>query len=125
MKKTMYLIDVKNEEARVVQCDGLDDYYELLDCSCIDIVQRKIGHKYYDIICDDEGLLVSQPKISAIDDWGKVMLVGNLLVAGLADEEGELTDLDEYDIKYIADRVKHMSTRAYPDGYLMLTQCRY
>lgn len=126
MKKTMYLIDVENNEAKVVKAeDSLKEFYKLLNCSTIDIVQRKIGHKRYDIICDDNGLFVENPKISAIDDWGNTMFVGNLLITGLPDEDGELTDLSVHDLAYIAERVEHMSTRLYPEGYLMLTQCRY
>lgn len=125
MKKTMYLIDVINEKAEVVKADGLDDFYRLIDCDTIDIVTRKIGRRYYDIICDDNGLFADGPKISAIDDCGSIMLVGNLLIAGLHDEEGELTDLTDDDIAYIADRIEHMCTRMYPAGYMMLTQCSY
>ena len=34
---------------------GLEDYYKLIDCETIDIVNRDINGNRYDIICDDEG----------------------------------------------------------------------
>ena len=40
---------------------SLDSYYKTLDCSCIDIVTRKIGGRRFDIICDDEGLYKDDP----------------------------------------------------------------
>ena len=125
MKKTMLLIDVLENEVREVQAETLDDYYNLTKCDCIDIVQRRIGKKRYDIICDDEGLLKAGTKISAINNMGEPMLVGNLLIAGLADNKGELTSLTEEDIEYIKKRVQTMSTRKYPQGYKMLTECGY
>ena len=122
----MYLIDVINEKAEVVEAeDKLEDFYRLLNCSVIDIVRRKVGGRFYDIICDDNGLFAENPKISAIDDFGNVMFVGNLLITGLPDEEGELTSLTDGDIAYISKRVDNMSTRLYPAGYMMLTQCNY
>lgn len=125
MKTKMLLIDVKNSGVCVVRADGLDDYYKLIDCRCIDIVSRRIGENVYDIICDDEGLLVDSPRVSAVDSAGQPMLVGNLLIAGLADEEGHLTDLTADDIDYIAKRVLVARTADCVKGYPILTQCNY
>lgn len=119
------LLDIKNNEVRTVEANGLYDYYEMLNCDTIDIVRRRIGRRWYEIICDDEGLMKSDIKISAIGNLGNTMLVGSLLICGLVDEEGELTDLTDADIKYIKERILTMATRKYPDGYLMLTQCEY
>lgn len=118
------LLDTVKKEIRQVDPKGLQDYYELLGCDCIDIVTRKIGHQYYDIVCDDEGLLKDDPIISAIDDLGRVMLVGSLIICGLADNEGELTDLSDRDIPYIKKRVHIMDTRKH-DDLLILTNCNY
>lgn len=38
--------------------DELQSYYNLLECNTIDIIRRKIGKRYFHIICDDEGMLV-------------------------------------------------------------------
>lgn len=118
------LLSTQENTARVVSPEGLDDYYRLIGCDCIDIVTRKIGRKVYDIIVDDEGLLKDDPVISAIDNLGRVMLVGSLIICGLADEEGELTDLTPKDIEYIRKRIQTLNTRKHT-GLRMLTQCEY
>lgn len=119
------LLDVMQNKVEVVEVNGLDDYYRLIGCSLIDITQRKIAGKYYEIICDDEGLLKENPKISAINDMGQPMLVGNLIIAEEVDEDGNLTDLLDADIKHIRENIHHMGTRNYPEGYKMLSQVEY
>jgi len=123
MSKAFFL-DSVNKITKVVDVNTLDDYYKLIGCDCIDIVTRKIGRKIYDIIIDDEGLLKDDPLISAIDDLGRVMLVGSLIVCGLADDEGEPTDLKPADVAYIKKRVHTLNTRKHAD-LLMLTSCNY
>ena len=117
-------IDTINKEVKAVNPQSLDDYYKLIGCKCIDIVSRKIGRKRYEIICDDNGLLTDDPLISAIDDLGRVMLVGSLIVCGNVDSKGDLTDLTANDIQYIKKRVQKLDTRKHED-LLMLTQCSY
>ena len=39
----MLLLDVENKEIKMVEANGLNDYYELIGCRCIDIVRRTIG----------------------------------------------------------------------------------
>lgn len=118
------LLDTQEKQVKTVNPKVLDDYYKLIGCRCIDIVTRKIGRKTYDIIVDDEGALIDDPLISAIDDLGRVMLVGNLIICGLADDEGELTDLTANDIRYIKQRIHTLDTRRHSD-LLMLTSCHY
>ena len=118
------LLDTNTKEVKIVDPQGLQDYYDMIGCNCIDIVTRKIGRNYYDIICDDNGLLNDDPLISAIDDLGRVMLVGSLIICGLADSEGELTDLSDNDIRYIKKRITRLDTRLHED-LLMLTNCNY
>ncbi len=118
----VYLVDVKNEESKVVDIvDSLDTYYDLLDCDCIDIVQRTIGGKRFDIICDDEGLLNGNPKISAINNLGQPMLVGNLIICH--SEYGEMVGLEDEDVQHLKGCIMKMYTRQYPKGYMMVTQC--
>ena len=99
----MFLITA--EETKVVNASELEDYYRLIGCDCIDIVARKIGNKYFEIICDDEGLLKENPRISAVDKNMKPALIGNLLIAGPVDEDGELTSLSDEDISIIKDNI--------------------
>lgn len=128
MKKLLgVLVDVEKEEAKVIEInDDLNEFYRVLNCDTIDIVTRRVGKKLVSIICDDEGLFKDEPKISAIDNRGNVMLVGNLfIVSGETDGDGDLVSLTNAESKYIMERVKTMYTRIFPDGYPMLTQCEY
>ena len=69
---------------------SLENYYRLLNCRCIDITSRRIGDRYYNIICDDEGLLKGEPIVTAINSDGDAMLVGSLLVLKCDDEGNEI-----------------------------------
>lgn len=81
--------------------DELHTYYEIIGCRCIDIPRRKIGGVYYDIICDDEGLLKDYPKPSMIDNSLQPMIVGTVVIAKSDDESGEMVSLDDEDIARI------------------------
>ena len=64
---------------------------------CIDIVSRRIKDTYFDIICDDEGLLKDNPRITAVDTEGNPMLVGNLIFSH-TDENGETIGVTDEEI---------------------------
>lgn len=101
------LLNTNTNKVRAVKTKGdLDDLYRLIECNTIDIVTRQIGNKVFDIVVDDEGLLVENAKISAVDDFGEPMLFGNLLFFN-NDGNGNLTELSEADIKCIR---KHTRT---------------
>lgn len=121
------LLDIKNNNVEVVDfVPTLDNYYRMLHCDTIDIVSKKIGvrnGRVFDIVCDDEGLFKEDNKISAINDLGKPMLVGSLLILGLADEEGKETSLTVNDALYVQRFIQKMCTYKHPEGYMMLTQC--
>ena len=120
------LVDVENEKVSVVEIpDELDEFYKILNCSCIDIVTRKIGRKRFEIVCDDEGTFKGTPKISAIDKLGNVQLVGNLFIVGSEVIDGELTSIPVTDEPYVLSMIVKMGTRKFPAGYPMLTQCEY
>ena len=57
-------LDMENDEVRIVTVNGLQDYYRLIGCDCIDIANREIRGKRFDIICDDNGLLKAEPQPS-------------------------------------------------------------
>ena len=118
------LLDVNANRVEAVNANGLDDYYRLLGCAYIDIVTREINGTRYEIVCDDEGTFVENPKISAINRKGDPMLVGNLVIAGPA-VEGELTDLTDSDMEHIRRNIYRISTRVFPEGYWMLTRVEY
>lgn len=122
MKIKGYLIDVNNREAKVVEIEkSLDSYYKILQCDTIDIVSRKIGDKWFDIVCDDNGLLMDKPKLSAVDSEGKPQLVGNLFIVKY-DGVDDLTSLDDESIKYIEERIMEVTTNLHSEPYPILTE---
>jgi len=124
MKIKAYLVDVLNEKHGVVEIENkLEDYYREIQCRIIDIQRRKIGNKEFDFICDDEGLFQENAKISAIDNQGTPMFVGNLLIVNSCD--GETTTLTDEDVAHVAEHVQKLCTRKYAEGYPMITQVEY
>lgn len=120
------LLDTRKKTVSAVAIDDeLETYYKLLGCSTIEIVPRKIGKYIVNIVCDEEGLLKSNPLTSAIDSMGNGMLVGSLFITGLADEEGDLTGLTEEEQNYIISRCAVFPTRLHPEGLMMVTECNY
>lgn len=122
----MLLLDVKNRDVKIVEANGLDDYYRLIGCRYIDIIHRRIGDVEVEIVLDDEGALVNNPKISAIDIAGTPMLCGNLLVAsGRVTEDGELTELTRAEIDEIMDNVATITTSVYKEPYQVFVEMDY
>lgn len=125
---TGILIDVYNRTViNKTIVDELESYYDMLDCSTIDMQDRMIGienGRQYTIVCDDEGLLKDNPKISALDDMGRPMFVGNLFIVNV-DKEGNVVSLNYEDILYIEQFIQRRSTYRHPDPYPMLHQVEY
>lgn len=123
--KRMFLIDVINKQVKLVFADDLGEFYEYIQCRCIDIVRRKIGGREFEIIVDDEGLLVDNPIVSALDKSLEAMLVGNLLIAGSEVIEGELTGLKDEDIEHIRKYICEVWNTRTGDTYELLTEVEY
>lgn len=122
----MLLLDVYNNEAKMVEANGLDDYYKLIGCRTIDIIHRRIGDVEVEIVIDDEGALVDNPKISAIDITGQPALFGNLLIAsGRVTDDGELTELTEEEVDEIMDNVATITTSVYKEPYQVFVELDY
>lgn len=119
------LLDAMEGKVETVDADGVEEFYKLLHCTTIDIVQRIIGDRWYDIVCDDNGTFVEDPRISAVDSKGQIMLVGNLLICGLADADGVLTSLSEEDIEHIKESIQKVKTVMHPEGLLMICRMGY
>ena len=96
------LIDVDQKTVGEIEIDDdLNAFYEKLNCRVFDIVQRKIDGVWYDIMCDDEGLLKEDPVVSAADkEKLSPMLVGNLMFFH-SNRNGDLKSLDDVDIENI------------------------
>ena len=118
--KAVYLNVKENKKPEVIDIeDKLSNFYRLLDCSTIDVAVRKIGDDYYDIIVDDEGLFVEEPKVSAVDPRGNAQLVGNLLIVK-NDGKGELVGLNEDEVAEVLKSMVYVFTENCPDGYYAL-----
>ena len=120
------MLDVVNKDVKMVEANGLDDYYKLIGCRYIDIIHRRIGDVEVEIVLDDEGLLVENPKPSGIDVTGTPVLFGNLLIAsGRVTDDGELTELAEEEIDEIMDNVATISTSVYTEPYPAFVEVDY
>ena len=122
----MLMIDVENKDVRLVEANTLTDYYNLIGCRTIDIISRSIGDVRVEIVLDDEGALVENPKVSAISVDGTPMLFGNLLIAsGRVTDDGELTELTKDEIDEIMQNVATITTSVYTDPYPALVELDY
>ena len=99
-----YLIDVENGKHGPVEVkddNHLEQFYRLIGCRCIDIAVRKVGETYYNVVLDDEGLLVEDPITSAIDHQHHGMLAGNLVIFGMDEQTMDLAPLTDDDVRNI------------------------
>lgn len=125
MKKTV-LLDVYEKSVKVMEIEGeLEEFYENIGCSYIDITRRKIGDRWFDLVVDDEGLLENFPIISAFDSRMRPVLVGNLMFFNVC-EGGELVSLTESDVNYIKSYIKEVVTLDNGvNPYPVITNCDY
>ena len=122
----MLFLDVENREVKCVEANTLDDYYKFIDCNYIDIIHRRIGDVEVEIVLNDEGLLVENPKPSGISVDGTQMLFGNLLIAsGRVTDDGELTELTEEEVDEIMDNVATITTSVYTEPYPAFVEVDY
>ena len=122
----MLMLDVENKDIKMVDVNGLDDYYNLIGCRTVDIIHRWIGDVEVEIVLDDEGLLVNAPKPSGISVDGTPMLFGNLLIAsGRVTDDGELTELTEEEVDEIMDNVATITTSVYTEPYPVFVEVDY
>ena len=100
------LLDVYTGKARAIEIeDDLHAFYDALHVEHIDITERMIGGRPFDVMCDDEGLLKGSPEVSAIDSMGNPMFVGSLMFFHHTDE-GELVGLTPEDILHLRHHIR-------------------
>ena len=123
----MLMIDVENRKVEMVEANTLTDYYKLIGCRTIDIISRSIGDVRVEIVIDDEGALVENPKPSGISIDGTPVLFGNLLIAsGRVNEDGDLTELDQDEIEAIKTWcIASITTSVYKEPYPALVEVDY
>ena len=49
----MLMLDVVNKDVKMVEANGLADYYKLIGCDYVDIIHRWIGDVEVEIVFDD------------------------------------------------------------------------
>ena len=103
-----YLIkpDQNRAEVREVTSEThLDEFYEMLKCDTIAITGAKVDGKDFSFVCDDNGMLVEKPLISATssDFVHGPCLVGRLFICH--HKGSRLTSLTEDDIKLLKSRL--------------------
>ena len=100
---TGVLVDViHNTIEEITIIDTLDNLYKILNCDTIDIIKRSINGKLYHVVCDDNALLKNPiPRIGLVNPTGDSKIYGNAFICGDVDCEGDLTSLNEDDIKSI------------------------
>ena len=120
--------------------DELENWYDLLECETIDIVNRGIGDRAFTFVCDDEGVY-RQPIPSALSGSSKdeeqlIMFMGNIFICkDRYDEDLEsvvLDSLTEDDMLYVLqNHIQILKSRdkdhVFPSvngvGYLEPTMC--
>lgn len=79
-KAVAYFTSGEIKEVELSRKDWFAEAKEVLGIGTADIVDRKIGGVRFTFLCDDEGALVADAKISAVDKHGYAMLFGDLLI---------------------------------------------
>ena len=97
-------LEVNHEEKSLIphiraidEADTLNEYYHLLGCRCIDMVEIDVDNYSYDVVCDDEGLF-REPMVPTLYISDEQVLFGSLAFVKI-DEEGYTVGLDKEDIE--------------------------
>lgn len=114
------ILDAFNKDVRVVDPQNLQDYYKLLKCSSVDVTNKKISDKQFNLIFDEEAELLETHRPSAMDDYGQAVLFNNLIIAGEGSFEGDFKDITDEEIEYVKKYIHTVRTSKYPCGCLFL-----
>ena len=102
-------VDIPPEIIGIEDRNNLDELYRLINCDTIDVTYRQFDEKIFAVVCDDNGKLKSNSITSAItmrtNQPIRTDLVGNLIVTGYPNDEGDFTSLSDEDIKIILRQV--------------------
>lgn len=109
-------LDVENKQKPVVAevDNNIHAFHKILRFDDIDITRRTFGEKEFRVVADDIGYFRRIPKFSAYPSeksFGLMPLVGNLLIFGMEDKWGEMTDLTDEDIELILSNVEEHDGR--------------
>ena len=93
--------EFKNISSKIIK-DELQTFYDEIGCEYIDIPIRKVGGERYCFICDESGALVDNPIPTATCRYNPMVnIFGTCIIAGRADENGDLTSLSDEEISNI------------------------
>ena len=81
---------------RIIE-NSLENFYKIIGCDLIDIVQIEVAGKFYDVICDEEFLLKEKP-VPTLFVNSEQVLCGNLIFT-TCDENGKTQGLTDEDIQ--------------------------
>ena len=101
---TAYLI-TKDKAEKVTIKNGLEGFYEALQCHVIDIQERYIRGRLVDFVIDDEGRMTDDYIIPAWSNDTDEYIAGRLLICGCGASDGEEHSLTEEDIAAIEDAI--------------------
>lgn len=130
MERYIDVIVIKRIDRATLTCelrhleDTLKNYYSLIGCRCIDIVQRAFGGVVFDIVLDDEGLLKANETGELPTSWWQHEgytpnyegLFG-VLVLTHHDDQGNLTSVNPMELLAVQSCYKVIPTK---DGDLGL-----
>lgn len=104
------LLTTKHEVKRVdFESENINEIYEMLNCRCFDIVDRKIGSKEYAIYIDDEGLLKGNLIPIGACANANEFLVGNLLIVNNSEDRQNTVSLEHEDYENIFNNFYNLS----------------
>lgn len=107
MIQTIYLNVEKGYAPKVKFIENeIETFYSLINCRYVEIYKRNINGKDFTIICDENGALKEKPIISAVSHKGYIMFFGNLIIAGIPNKEGNLTNLSDNDVMFILSKFR-------------------
>ena len=100
-----FWVDRNTNTACVAETDGgLKDLYEMCHCRCIDITVAEIEGTLFNVVVDDEGLLVDRPVATVFNRNGEPLLVGSVVFFGMDDETDDLASLSQRQIELLLNR---------------------
>jgi hypothetical protein len=120
--KTVLLDVLKGAKVIEIQ-NQLEAFCDKLDCRSIDIVDRRIGWRTYAVMCGEESLSREPQMVSAINEDGKPMFVGNLMFFNR--QKGELSGLSKDDIDYLLKFISTQYIKVYDLPRPTLTNCEF
>ncbi len=124
------LLDTDILLMQIVETGGGDEWHNLLKCDLIDITTRSIAGREYDLICDDEALLKTGGKVTALSSKGDPVLVGNVIICNFDEETGEERGLTPEDMEHIRQNIVILTedtkgSDREPQRWLAINNCDY